>query len=166
MKIKEIFPNSTYNRTNTYNRNLRVNGSHDFFLFSILIFIYFSKYETIETHAHAFLTLILLAIAGVYGDIEGGFQESRSRKWEESRYSFACLRLWSNNINFVYLKLDYFYIKMTKFKVLHFFLKNWSHKKMSTLKVVILIQNDFWHSELFWFSHSSISKNVKISFEF
>ena len=63
---------------------------------------------------------------------------------------YACLRLWSNNINFVCLKLNYCYIKMTRFKVLHFFLKcrnvwfkNWSHKKMSTLKVVILIQNDW-----------------------
>ena len=35
-----------------------------FFLFNILILIYFLKYETIETHARAFLTLIL-ALAGV-----------------------------------------------------------------------------------------------------
>ena len=31
-----------------------------------LIYIYFFKYETIETHAHEFLTLINLAIAGVH----------------------------------------------------------------------------------------------------
>ena len=35
------------------------------FLFNILIFIYFFKYETIETHAHAFLTLNILAIGRV-----------------------------------------------------------------------------------------------------
>ena len=39
-------------------------GSHDFFfLFNILILIYLFKYETIETHALAFLTLIILAIS-------------------------------------------------------------------------------------------------------
>ena len=32
------------------------NRQQDFFLFYILIFIYFSKYETIETHARTFLT--------------------------------------------------------------------------------------------------------------
>ena len=36
-----------------------------FSLFNTLIFIYFLKYETIDTHARAFLTLIILAIAGV-----------------------------------------------------------------------------------------------------
>ena len=40
-------------------------GSQDFFPFNILIFVYFFKYETIETHAHAFWTLIILALAGV-----------------------------------------------------------------------------------------------------
>ena len=33
-----------------------------FFLFNILTFIYFFEYETIETHALSFLTLIILAI--------------------------------------------------------------------------------------------------------
>ena len=33
--------------------------------FSILIFDYFFKYETIETHARAFLALIILAIGRV-----------------------------------------------------------------------------------------------------
>ena len=37
-------------------------GSQDIFLFNILIFIYFFKYETIETHARAFLSLIILAV--------------------------------------------------------------------------------------------------------
>ena len=37
---------------------------------------------------------------------------------------------------------------------------------MSNLKVVILIQNDFRHSESFWFSlYYSISKNVNFSLE-
>ena len=36
-----------------------------FFLFNILIFIYFFKYETIETHARAFLTLNILSIGTV-----------------------------------------------------------------------------------------------------
>ena len=36
-----------------------------FFLFNILILLYFSKYETIETHALAFLTLIILVKTGV-----------------------------------------------------------------------------------------------------
>ena len=35
-----------------------LNGIQGFFPSYILIFIYFSKYETIETHARAFLTLI------------------------------------------------------------------------------------------------------------
>ena len=38
-----------------------LNGSQDFFLFNTLIFIYLSKYETIETHAHTFLSIIILA---------------------------------------------------------------------------------------------------------
>ena len=38
-----------------------------FFLFRIFIFIYFFKYETIETHARAFLTLKILAIDRVLG---------------------------------------------------------------------------------------------------
>jgi hypothetical protein len=37
-----------------------------FFHFNILIFIYFFKYETIETHACAFLTLIILSTATVW----------------------------------------------------------------------------------------------------
>ena len=36
-----------------------------FFLLNTLILIYFFKYETIETHARAFLTLIILAIGTV-----------------------------------------------------------------------------------------------------
>ena len=36
-----------------------------FLHFNILIFIYFFKYEIIETHARAFLTLIILGIATV-----------------------------------------------------------------------------------------------------
>ena len=43
-----------------------LNGSQDFFLFNI--FIYFFKYETIETHARAFLILNILAIGRVYLD--------------------------------------------------------------------------------------------------
>jgi hypothetical protein len=38
-----------------------------FFFFNILILNYFFKYETIETHACAFLTLIILGIATVVG---------------------------------------------------------------------------------------------------
>ena len=43
-----------------------LNGSQDFFfLFNILIFIYLLKYETIETHARAFLTHNIFAIGRV-----------------------------------------------------------------------------------------------------
>ena len=43
-----------------------LNGSQDFFLsLTLNFFIYFFKYETIETYARAFLALIILAIAGV-----------------------------------------------------------------------------------------------------
>ena len=43
-----------------------LNGSQDFFsLFYVLISIYFFRYETIETHAGAFLTLIILVIGTV-----------------------------------------------------------------------------------------------------
>ena len=38
-----------------------LNDSQDFFVLDILIFNYVFKYETIETHAQAFLTLIILA---------------------------------------------------------------------------------------------------------
>ena len=38
-----------------------------FFLFYIMFFIYFSKYETIETHASAFLALIISAVVSVLG---------------------------------------------------------------------------------------------------
>ena len=44
-----------------------LNGSQDFFsLFNILILIYFLKYESIVTHARAFLTLNILAIGTVF----------------------------------------------------------------------------------------------------
>ena len=39
-----------------------LNSSQDFFLLNIFFSIYLFKYETIETHARAFLTLIILAI--------------------------------------------------------------------------------------------------------
>ena len=42
---------------------LILNGSQDFFLFHI--FIYFFKYETLETHARAFLPFIILAVGSV-----------------------------------------------------------------------------------------------------
>ena len=40
-----------------------LNSSWDFFHFDILIFIYFFKYEIIETHARAFFTFIILGLA-------------------------------------------------------------------------------------------------------
>ena len=42
-----------------------LDSSQDFFLCNTLIFIYSLKYEVIERHASAFLTLNILAIAGV-----------------------------------------------------------------------------------------------------
>ena len=48
-----------------FSRQLLI-GSKDFFLFNILIFIYFFKWETIETHAREILTLNVLAIDIVY----------------------------------------------------------------------------------------------------
>ena len=39
-----------------------LNDSQDFFLLNILILIYFFRYENIETHACAFLRLIILAV--------------------------------------------------------------------------------------------------------
>ena len=42
-----------------------LNGSHDLFDIFSIIFIYFFKYETIETHARAFLALIISAVASV-----------------------------------------------------------------------------------------------------
>ena len=42
-----------------------LNGSQDFFRFYILIFIYSSRYKTIETHARAFLPLNKLAVGSV-----------------------------------------------------------------------------------------------------
>ena len=46
-----------------------LNGSQDFFFhFNILFFISFFRYEIIETHARAFLTLNILGIATVKGD--------------------------------------------------------------------------------------------------
>ena len=48
-----------------------LNSSQDFFFFNISIFIYFFKYETIETHVGAFLTLNILAIGKVCCDFHG-----------------------------------------------------------------------------------------------
>ena len=46
-----------------------LNGSQDFFFrFNILIFIYFFKYKTIETHARAFLPLNISAVGSVISD--------------------------------------------------------------------------------------------------
>jgi hypothetical protein len=42
-----------------------LNGSQDFFHIFSIIFIFFFKYETIETHARAFLALIISAVASV-----------------------------------------------------------------------------------------------------
>ena len=43
-----------------------LNSSQDFFFrFNILIFIYFFKYKTIETHARAFLPLNISAVGSV-----------------------------------------------------------------------------------------------------
>ena len=47
-----------------------LNGSQDFFFrFNILIFIYFFKYKTIETHARAFLPLNISAVGSVYSKV-------------------------------------------------------------------------------------------------
>ena len=46
--------NSTANSANFHPKWAHpISKSQDFFLFDISIFIYFSKYETIETHARA-----------------------------------------------------------------------------------------------------------------
>ena len=48
-----------------FNRQL-LNGSQDFFFhFNIFIFIYFSEYKNIETHARAFLPLNISAVGSV-----------------------------------------------------------------------------------------------------
>ena len=45
------------------------NGSQDFFfLFNTLIFIYFFKYETVETYARAFFMVNILSIGGVLSE--------------------------------------------------------------------------------------------------
>jgi hypothetical protein len=43
-----------------------LNGSQDFFHIFSIIFFFFFKYETIENHAHAFLALIISAVASVH----------------------------------------------------------------------------------------------------
>ena len=45
------------------------NGSQDFFHFNISIFIYFFKYETIETLARVFLPLNISALGSVVGGL-------------------------------------------------------------------------------------------------
>ena len=40
-----------------------------FFRFNILMFIYFLKYKTIETHAHTFLPHNISAVGSVYCDL-------------------------------------------------------------------------------------------------
>ena len=50
-----------------------LNGSQDlffFFRFNTLIFIYFFKYKTIETHARAFLPLNISAVGSVSSGVE------------------------------------------------------------------------------------------------
>ena len=61
-------------------------------LFNILIFIYFFKYETIETHARAFLTLNILAMGrvgspGQYWKTSSTFQIKYPTFWA-SFYNF------------------------------------------------------------------------------
>ena len=47
-----------------------LNGSQGFFFrFNILMFIYFLKYKTIETHARTFLPLNISAVGSVYCDL-------------------------------------------------------------------------------------------------
>ena len=43
-----------------------LNGSHDLLHIFSIIFIYLSKYKTIETHARAFLALIISTVGSVY----------------------------------------------------------------------------------------------------
>ena len=45
------------------------NGSHDFFHIFSIIFNYFLKYETIETHARAFLALNISIVGSVVNDV-------------------------------------------------------------------------------------------------
>jgi hypothetical protein len=44
-----------------------LNGSHDFFHIFSIIFNFFFKYETIETHARAFLALNISIVGSVSG---------------------------------------------------------------------------------------------------
>jgi hypothetical protein len=50
-----------------------LNGTQDFFHIFSIIFIYFFKYETIETHARAFLALIISAVASIIHQIEESY---------------------------------------------------------------------------------------------
>ena len=60
-----------------------------FFLLNTLIFIYFFTYKTTETHARAFLTLIILAIAGV----------------KEDSSAFEITELWYNCLQYSWRRL-------------------------------------------------------------
>ena len=55
-----------------------LNGSQDFFRCNTLIFIYFSKYKTIDTHARAFLPLDISAV-GCGGHTAA--REEKSSHW-------------------------------------------------------------------------------------
>ena len=80
------------------------NGSQDFyFLFNILIFIYFFKYETIETHARAFLTLNILAIGRV-----PYFYWTKKVLWQFDRVVGIDLKIEYNRA------LSTFFLKITK----------------------------------------------------
>ena len=43
-----------------------LNGPQDYFCFTILIFIYYLKYNTIEIHSRIFLPLNISALGSVY----------------------------------------------------------------------------------------------------
>ena len=57
-----------------------LNGSRDF------IFFYFFKYETIETHARAFLTLNILSIGTVPRVTNGEFHPYKGHKISEAKF--------------------------------------------------------------------------------
>ena len=92
-----------------------LNGSQDFFFHSnVLIFIHFFKYEIIETHARAFLKLIILGIATVLNDYK-----STNYFLNAPTDEFYVIVYWHNSVQHVSCRLEL--LKETFFSVIYYY---------------------------------------------
>jgi hypothetical protein len=76
-----------------------LNGSHDHFDIFSIIFILFFKYETIETHARAFLPLIIVTVGSVHYKLSLPCSQYQNNQitlkvFSPTYVSMLCILLW------------------------------------------------------------------------